>query len=74
MSFEGKACMGAKQVEIANTVFNMNKYEIERARHIKAVFEASVAQGTNGFMDERYGFIDEPIYRDAILILNNIGA
>ena len=25
----------------------------------------------NGFMDEQYGFIDEPIYRDALLILNN---
>ena len=72
MGFEGKACMGPKQVEIANAVFNMNKYEIERARHIKAVFEASAAQGTNGFMDERYGFIDEPIYRDALLILDNI--
>ncbi|HSR74083.1 MAG TPA: aldolase/citrate lyase family protein [Sulfurovum sp.] len=72
MGFESKACMGPKQVEIANNIFNTSKYEIERARHIKEVFEARSAQGINGFMDEKYGFIDEPIYRDSILILNNI--
>ena len=36
MGFESKACMGPKQVEIANTVFSINKYELERAQHIKA--------------------------------------
>jgi len=72
MGFETKACMGPKQVEIANTVFSINKYEIERALHIKASFEANSKKGINGFMDEKYGFIDEPIYRDSLLILNNI--
>jgi len=72
MGFETKACMGPKQVEIANTIFSINKYEIERALHIKASFEAHSKQGINGFMDEKYGFIDEPIYRDSLLILNNI--
>jgi len=72
MGFEGKACMGPKQVDIANTIFSINKYEIERAKYIKAAFEAHAARNTNGFMDDRYGFIDEPIYRDALLILNNI--
>lgn len=72
MGFETKACMGPKQVQIANKIFSINKYELERARHIKEVFETSAAKGINGFMDERYGFIDEPIYRDSLLILNNI--
>ena len=72
MGFETKACMGPKQVEIANKVFGINKYELERALHIKKSFEAHSAQGINGFMDEKYGFIDEPIYRDSLLILNNI--
>jgi len=72
MGFESKACMGPKQVKIANEIFGINKYEIERAEHIKAVFERNSAQGINGFMDDKYGFIDEPIYRDSILILNNI--
>ena len=56
--------------EIANKVFSINKYEIERAMHIKEVFEASAAKGINGFMDDKYGFIDEPIYRDVLLVLS----
>ncbi len=72
MGFESKACMGPKQVEIANEVFAANLLEIERAKHIKAQFEMKSSQNINGFMDDKYGFIDEPIYRDALLILNNI--
>jgi len=72
MGFESKACMGPKQVQIANEIFSINKYDLERAEHIKAVFEANSAKGINGFMDDKYGFIDEPIYRDSLLILNNI--
>jgi len=69
MGFESKACMGPKQVQIANEIFSINKYELERANHIKKVFEANSAKGINGFMDDTYGFIDEPIYRDSLLIL-----
>jgi citrate lyase subunit beta/citryl-CoA lyase len=72
MGFETKACMGPKQVEIANSIFGINKYELDRALHIKEAFETQSAQGINGFMDEKYGFIDEPIYRDSLLILKNI--
>jgi citrate lyase subunit beta/citryl-CoA lyase len=70
MGFEGKACMGPKQVQIANKIFNIHKDEIERALHIKEAFEANSVKEINGFMDDRYGFIDEPVYRDALLILN----
>lgn len=72
MGFESKACMGPKQVQIANEIFSINTYEQLRALHIKEAFEFNSAKGINGFMDERYGFIDEPIYRDSLLILNNI--
>jgi len=71
MGFESKACMGPKQVDIANNIFDINKYETNRAMHIKKIFEEYSQKGINGFMDDRYGFIDEPIYRDALLILNN---
>ena len=72
MGFDTKACMGPKQVQIANKIFTINKYELERALHIKEAFETHEAKGINGFMDQKYGFIDEPIYRDSLLILNNI--
>ena len=71
MGFESKACMGPKQVQIANEIFHTNSDEIERALHIKEAFEAHAAEGINGFMDEKYGFIDEPIYRDSLLVLNH---
>ena len=73
MGFTSKACMGPTQVEIANEVFGVSKEELERAKHIKKVFEANAAKGENGFMDEKYGFIDEPIYKDALLILGKEG-
>ncbi len=69
MGFESKACLGPKQVQIANKIFGINKYELERAKHIKKIFEINSAKGIHGFMDDEYGFIDEPIYRDALLIL-----
>jgi citrate lyase subunit beta/citryl-CoA lyase len=69
MGFTTKACMGPLQVEIANRIFGSTNEEIERAKYIKRVFEESAKRGENGFMDEKYGFIDEPIYRDALLVL-----
>jgi len=71
MGFTTKACMGPKQVEVANRIFGISSQEIQKAKHIKKVFEASSKRGENGFMDEKYGFIDEPIYKDALLILNS---
>ena len=72
LGFESKACMGPKQVDMANRIFNITQYEIERAQHIKTSFETHSAKNINGFIDDKYGFIDEPIYRDSLLILNNI--
>ena len=69
MGFTSKACMGPKQVAIANDVFQTSLLSLERAKHIKHAFESHAKEGENGFMDEQYGFIDEPIYRDALLIL-----
>jgi len=69
MGFESKACMGPKQVAIANEIFQTNQAQLQKALHIKKAFEAHATQANHGFMDEKYGFIDEPIYRDALLIL-----
>jgi len=71
MGFTTKACMGPAQVQIANEVFGYSEEALKRAKHIKEAFETSSAKDENGFMDEKYGFIDEPIYRDALLILNS---
>lgn len=71
LGYESKACMGPKQVEIANSVFGVSEDEIQRALKIKKRFEKKSLDGVNGFMDNEIGlFIDEPIYRDACLFLS----
>lgn len=70
MGFDAKACMGPAQVAIANEIFGPGSEEIRRAREIKEAFEASSRRGIHGFMHDRYGFIDEPIYRDALNVLD----
>jgi len=72
IGFDAAACMGPRQVAIADAVFDMDKYAIDRARHIVEAFEKNSLKNINGFMDDRYGFIDEPIYRDALNILKNM--
>ena len=69
MGFESKACMGPKQVAIANEIYGLDTHAIERAIHIKKRFEEESEKNNHGFMDDKYGFIDEPIYRDALLVL-----
>lgn len=69
MGFTTKACMGPLQVTIANEVFGVEEKALKRANAIKIAFESSAQKGENGFMHEIYGFIDEPIYRDALLVL-----
>jgi len=71
MGFTAKACMGPAQVAIANEIFAADSDAIKRAREIKELFESHSAKGIHGFMSEHYGFIDEPIYRDAMIVLKN---
>ncbi len=72
MGYGTKSCLGPKQVLIANKVFKTDNWVIERARHIKNQFEEMRDQGVSGFMDQEYGFIDEPIYKDALLVLDSL--
>ncbi len=69
MGFTTKACMGPAQVAIANTIFGVSQEALKRAKYIKTIFEQHSANNIHGFMDAEYGFIDEPIYRDALLVL-----
>ena len=70
LGFKSKACMGPAQVEIANKIFAPTSEEIRRAKEIKDAFEENSSRGINGFMHPEYGFIDEPIYKDALNVLN----
>lgn len=72
LGFRSKACMGPAQVAIANEIFAPSTAEIERAVAIKKAFEEHSKKEIHGFLDKKYGFIDEPIYKDALNTLDNI--
>ncbi len=69
MGYCGKSCISPTQVEIVNKIFGYDKAKIEKAEYIKNIFEQQKRLGCSGFGDEKYGFIDEPIYKDALLTL-----
>jgi citrate lyase subunit beta/citryl-CoA lyase len=65
MGYEAKSCISPKQVAIANRVFGDDE-EISRATEIIRLFEANKKRGITGFDTSAYGFVDEPIYKDAL--------
>jgi len=72
MGYRATSCISPTQVEIANEIFSNDETEIEKAKYIVKIFEENQANGITGFSDETYGFIDEPIYKNAKQILKNI--
>lgn len=73
MGFSSKACMGPAQVEVVNRIFGVDEKELQKAKEIVRLFEENSKKGVSGFMSEKYGFIDEPIYKDALLVLEMSG-
>jgi len=71
MGYDSKGCISPKQVELVNNKFADDEKELQRAKEIVRVFEMNRKLGITGFVDERYGFIDEPIYKGAISLLEN---
>jgi len=72
IGYNSISCISPSQVDIANNIFTTNFDEIEKAKYIKTIFENNKKQGITGFSDTKYGFIDEPIYKDAMLLLKKL--
>ena len=70
MGYDSKGCISPKQVELVNEVFVDEEKQIKRAHVIVKLFEMHQEQGITGFVDDEYGFIDEPIYKGALALLN----
>lgn len=69
MGFKAKGCISPKQSEIAQKHFGYDESELNKAKKIIELFEANQASGVTGFVDEEFGFIDEPIYKGAKVVL-----
>lgn len=72
MGYEAKACISPKQVEAVNKMFLQDLQDISRAKEVVRLFEINKKLGVTGFVDDKYGFIDEPIYKGALVILNKL--
>jgi citrate lyase subunit beta/citryl-CoA lyase len=71
MGYDAKGCISPAQVELVNRMFVDEEAQIKRAMIIVKLFEMHRDSGVTGFVDEEYGFIDEPIYKGALATLNN---
>jgi len=69
MGYDSKGCISPKQVELVNKIFVDEEEQIKRAHVIVKLFEMHEEQGITGFVDDEYGFIDEPIYKGALALL-----
>ena len=69
MGYSAKGCLSPSQVQSTHKVFGFSNAEIQRAKYIVSLFESKIEEGITGFSDEKYGFIDEPIYKGAQAIL-----
>jgi citrate lyase subunit beta/citryl-CoA lyase len=71
MGYEAKGCISPKQVSLAKKILINKEEEIKRAKVIVKLFEMHRDEGITGFSDEEYGFIDEPIYKGALKLLED---
>jgi len=71
MGYSAKGCLSPQQVLAVNETFRDTEAELERAKIIVKLFEMHRDEGITGFSDEEYGFIDEPIYKGALKLLES---
>jgi citrate lyase subunit beta/citryl-CoA lyase len=69
MGYSAKGCISPSQVSLVNEMFRDDALELERAKTIIKLFEMNQELGISGFVDEEFGFIDEPIYKGALALL-----
>jgi citrate lyase subunit beta/citryl-CoA lyase len=70
MGYESKGCISPQQALHVDKMFVNEQKEIERAKVIVRLFEMHRDEGISGFVDEEFGFIDEPIYKGALAVLS----
>ena len=72
IGLDAKGCITPDQVALIHEILGVSESEITRCREIVKLFEVQEAKGITGFVDERYGFIDEPIYKGALAVLKQL--
>ncbi|MFA5453841.1 MAG: aldolase/citrate lyase family protein [Sulfurimonas sp.] len=70
MGYDAKGCISPEQAKLVNKMFADSERDIRRAKTIIRLFELKKEEGVTGFEDDEFGFIDEPIYKGALSLLN----
>jgi citrate lyase subunit beta/citryl-CoA lyase len=70
MGYDAKGCISPEQAKLVNRMFADSERDIRRAKTIVRLFELKKEEGITGFEDDEFGFIDEPIYKGALALLN----
>ncbi len=70
MSYDAIACISPTQVDLLQQILKLDEDELKEAKDIVELFEAQRAKGISGFDTKEYGFIDEPIYKNALRRIN----
>jgi citrate lyase subunit beta/citryl-CoA lyase len=71
MGYRAKGALSPTQADEIIGAFGYSDDVIKRAEYIVKIFEERSAEGIRGFSDEKYGFIDEPIYKGAKAVLGD---
>jgi citrate lyase subunit beta/citryl-CoA lyase len=71
MGLTSKGCISPAQADAAMHCFELEDKALEKAHYIIELFEKMKKQGVTGFADDKYGFIDEPIYKGALKLIEN---
>jgi len=69
MGFSSKGCVSPMQADEVMNFFEIQDKDLERAHYIIELFEKMKENGVTGFADDKYGFIDEPIYKGALKLV-----
>lgn len=72
MGYSAKGCISPTQAKIVNDSFLVTDQEKIVAQKIVQLFELNAKRGITGFVDEDLGFIDEPIYKGALVIMSDL--
>ena len=70
MGYKAKGCISPAQAKLIDAVFISDENEIVKAKKIVELFENQREIGITGFVDDKFGFIDEPIYKGALALLH----
>lgn len=70
IGFDAKGSISPTQAKIIQEAFAFDEVKIKRAKEIVKLYEEYKKQGVSGFDTKDYGFVDEPVYKDALILLS----